>query len=140
SACASSRPASGTSSGCSPTTPRFRSRRRTQWSACSRSVFRTFGSPPFSPGLGARVGEVEALVAELQESGIRESIQHDDLHDGQIFVREGHYRVLDWGDSCVSHPFHSLTVTLRAAAWKLGLEPGSAELLRMRDAYLEPFG
>jgi Phosphotransferase enzyme family len=92
------------------------------------------------PELEPRLGEVEALVAELQESGIRESIQHDDLHDGQIFVREGHYRVLDWGDSCVSHPFHSLTVTLRAAAWKLGLEPGSAELLRMRDAYLEPFG
>jgi hypothetical protein len=31
-------------------------------------------------------------------------------------------------------------VTLRAAAWKLGLEPGGRDLLRMRDAYLEPFG
>jgi hypothetical protein len=40
----------------------------------------------------------------------------------------------------VSHPFHTLTVTLRAAAWKLGLEPGGSEVQRMRDAYLEPFG
>jgi hypothetical protein len=92
------------------------------------------------PELGRRLPEVEALVAELEAAGIPESAQHDDLHDGQIFVKDGHYRVLDWGDSCVSHPFHSLTVTLRAAAWKLGLEPGSPELLRMRDAYLEPFG
>jgi hypothetical protein len=92
------------------------------------------------PELALRLPEVEALVAQLAAAAIPESIQHDDLHDGQIFVKDGHYRVLDWGDSCVSHPFHSLTVTLRAAAWKLGLEPGSPELLRMRDAYLEPFG
>ena len=92
------------------------------------------------PELEPALPEVEALVAELEAAGIPESIQHDDLHDGQIFVRDGHYRVLDWGDSCVSHPFHSLTVTLRAGAWKLGLPPGSSELIRMRDAYLEPFG
>jgi hypothetical protein len=92
------------------------------------------------PELALRLPEVEALVAQLAAAAIPESVQHDDLHDGQIFVKDGHYRVLDWGDSCVSHPFHSLTVTLRAAAWKLGLEPGSPELLRMRNAYLEPFG
>lgn len=90
--------------------------------------------------LRSRLAEVQALVRELQASGIPESIQHDDLHDGQIFVRHGGYRVLDWGDSCISHPFHSLTVVLRAGAWKLGLEPGSRELQRMRDAYLEPYG
>jgi hypothetical protein len=28
----------------------------------------------------------------------------------------------------------------RALAWRHGLEPGSADLLRLRDAYLEPFG
>jgi hypothetical protein len=49
-------------------------------------------------------------------------------------------RILDWGDSCVSHPFHSLTVALRAAAAKFDLEPGGRELQRLRDAYLEPFG
>jgi hypothetical protein len=90
--------------------------------------------------LGAWIPEVEALVEELRASGVPETIQHDDLHDGQVFVRDGHYRVLDWGDSCVSHPFHSLTVILRAAAWKLELEPGGPELERLRDAYLEPWG
>jgi Phosphotransferase enzyme family len=92
------------------------------------------------PELRPWLPEVETLVERLRESGLPETIQHDDLHDGQIFFRAGRYRILDWGDSCVSYPFHSLTVTLRAAAWKLGLQPGGPELLRMRDAYLEPWG
>jgi hypothetical protein len=55
-------------------------------------------------------------------------------------VSDGRYLVFDWGDSCVSHPFHSLTVTLRSIAWRLDLPPGGAELRRLRDVYLEPFG
>ncbi len=46
---------------------------------------------------------------------------------------------MDWGDACVSHPFHTLTVALRATASRLDLEPGGPEILRLRDAYLEPF-
>jgi hypothetical protein len=84
-----------------------------------------------------RIGD---MCRELAAYGIPETIQHDDLHDAQVFVRDGGYRVFDWGDSCVSHPFHSLTVILRAIAWKLDLEPGGRELQRLRDAYLEPFG
>jgi hypothetical protein len=87
-----------------------------------------------------RVPEVEAMSRELAAYGIPETIQHDDLHDGQVFVQDGRYVVFDWGDSCVSHPFHSLTVVLRAIAWKLDLTPGGPELQRLRDAYLEPFG
>jgi hypothetical protein len=84
--------------------------------------------------------EVEELCDRLAAYGIPETIQHDDLHDGQVFVRGGRYLFFDWGDSCISHPFHSLTVTLRATAAKLDLEPGGPELLHLRDAYLEPFG
>jgi hypothetical protein len=86
------------------------------------------------------VPRVEDMCRELAAYGIAETIQHDDFHDGQVFVRDGSYRFFDWGDSCVSHPFHSLTVILRAIAWKLELEPGGPELHRLRDAYLEPFG
>jgi hypothetical protein len=87
----------------------------------------------------AAVGRFEEMCLALEDDGLPETIQHDDLHDGQAFVRNGRYLVFDWGDSCVSHPFHSLTVTLRAIAWKLDLPPGGAELRRLRDAYLEPF-
>ena len=90
--------------------------------------------------LRARIPELRALIEELQTAAIPETIQHDDLHDGQIFVRDGQHVIADWGDSCVSQPFHTLTVTLRALAWRHGLEPGAEPLLRLRDAYLEPYG
>ena len=97
-------------------------------------------SPEQRDELRRRMPELRALVEELEAFGIPATIQHDDFHDGQVFVKDGRYRLLDWGDSCVAHPFHTLTVTLRAIAWRHGLEPGSEPLLRLRDAYLEPFG
>ena len=90
--------------------------------------------------LVASVPDVERLCTELAAAGIPETVQHDDLHDGNVFVRDGEYVLFDWGDSCLSHPFHTLAVTLRATAWRFDLEPGAASLERMRDAYLEPFG
>ena len=90
--------------------------------------------------LQARMPELRRLVEELEAAAIAETIQHDDLHDGQVFVKDGRHVISDWGDSCVSHPFHTLTVTLRAIAWRQGLEPGTEPILRLRDAYLEPYG
>ncbi len=81
-----------------------------------------------------RVGLKEGLT-KAQDM----TIQHDDLHDGQIFLRDGHYRILDWGDACVSHPFLSMSVVERSVAYTLRLEPGSREISRLRDLYLEPF-
>jgi len=87
-------------------------------------------------------GSVETYATEcarLAAYGIPETIQHDDLHDGNVFLRAGRYVFFDWGDSCLSHPFTSLTVTLRALAWKLDLEPGGTWARRLLDAYLEPW-
>jgi hypothetical protein len=87
-----------------------------------------------------RLPEVAAMCRELAEVGIPETLQHDDFNDGNVFVRDGTHVFFDWGDSCVSHPFHTLVVTLRSVAMRFDLEPGGPELLRLRDAYLEPFG
>lgn len=90
--------------------------------------------------LVAHLPEIAAMGAELSASGIPDSIQHDDLHGGAVLVDDArHHRVIDWGDACVSHPFHTLTVLLRASAYFMELEPGGPEILRLRDAYLEPF-
>jgi hypothetical protein len=70
---------------------------------------------------------------------VPDTVQHDDLHDGQIFVKDRRYRILDWGDSCVSHPFLSMSVVERTVAHSFGLRPGSREIARLRDIYLEPF-
>jgi hypothetical protein len=90
--------------------------------------------------LRGEVERVRALSEELASFAIPETIQHDDLHDGQVFVRDGRYRVLDWGDSCVSHPFFTLSVTLEGnLAWGLDDVRGSVDTDAFRDAYLEPF-
>jgi hypothetical protein len=89
--------------------------------------------------LRALLPEYAAACGRLAAYGIPETLQHDDLHDGNVFVRDGRYLFFDWGDSCVSHPFHTLVVTLRQVAHRLELPPGGPDLLRLRDAYLEPF-
>ena len=87
----------------------------------------------------ASIPLVAELCSRLSAFGFPETLQHDDFHDGNVFVDGEAYRFFDWGDSCISHPFHTLVVTLRSVAYRFGLEPGSATLLRLRDAYLEPW-
>ncbi len=86
-----------------------------------------------------QLAEFAGLCRRLSDFGIPETLQHDDLHDGNVFVREGRYVLFDWGDSCVSHPFHTLAVTLRALAHRHGWAPGGQEVARLRDAYLGPW-
>jgi hypothetical protein len=89
--------------------------------------------------LRALASRIEADCRELEGYGLPETIQHDDLHDGQVFVQDGRYLFFDWGDSCVSHPFYTLVVTLAVLGHRLGLEHEAPGLDRFRDAYLEPW-
>jgi hypothetical protein len=83
---------------------------------------------------------LEQLAADLDATGIPSSVQHDDLHDGNVFVRPGGgYAVFDWGDGCASHPFASLVVGLRGIAYRFELAERDPDLERIRDAYLEPW-
>jgi hypothetical protein len=80
-----------------------------------------------------RFGE---LCAELDARGIPATIQHDDLHGANVYRRDADLRILDWGDSCISHPFRTLYVTFE----HLFLPRDDPWLGRLRDAYLEPWG
>ena len=57
-----------------------------------------------------------------------------------VYVRDERLRVLDWGDSSISHPFASLVVTFRFLEEVTKLPPGDPWFERLRDAYLEPWG
>ena len=86
------------------------------------------------------VPRVAELCEQLAAYGVPETIQHDDLHDGQVFVRDGSYLLLDWGDACVSHPFCTLSVTLEGVlAWGLDDVEDSVDTAPFRDAYLAPW-
>jgi hypothetical protein len=80
------------------------------------------------------------LCARLAGYGVPDSIQHDDLHMTNLYLRDRELRVLDWGDASVSHPFASLLVTFRFLQEVSKLPPGDRWYARLRDAYLEPWG
>lgn len=85
-------------------------------------------------------GAIDDLCARLASYGVRETVQHDDLHDGQVFLGDGVHQVLDWGDACVSHPFFTLAVTLEGVvAWGVDDEEGSEDLGPHLAAYLRPY-
>jgi phosphotransferase family enzyme len=62
------------------------------------------------------------LCAELDAYGLPASIQHDDLREANVFVRDGRVRIFDWGDSSVAHPLFSWLKPLGVAEGR-GLDP-----------------
>ena len=107
-----------------------------------RAASRTRSSSrPRRPSTGRRERAAgRELCDELAGFGLPETIQHDDFHDGQVYVRDGRYLLLDWGDACVSHPFFTLSVTLEGMlAWGLDDVEGSVDTTPFRNAYLAAF-
>ena len=82
-----------------------------------------------------RVAEAAAALGESVPAGV----VHQEAHDGNVFVRDGGAVFIDWAESSVTHPFLGPLLPLRSATERLGYEPGSREVERLRDAYLEPF-
>jgi hypothetical protein len=92
------------------------------------------------PRLRDKVPWVYEACEELASYGIPETIQHDDFHDGQVFVKNGRYLLMDWGDACISHPFFTLSVTLEGGiAWGLDDVQHSEDVDPHRNAYLSAF-
>ena len=93
-----------------------------------------------APRFRAATHRVAELCEQLAAYGIRDSVQHDDLHDGQVFVRDGRHWVVDWGDACVSHPFLVLAVALEGQiAWGLDDVESSVDTGPFRDTFLTPY-
>jgi hypothetical protein len=60
------------------------------------------------------------------------TVDHGDLHIGNVYAHDDRLRLTDWGDAGIAHPFFSLVVMGR---WVTG-----TDFERARDAYLEPWG
>ncbi len=87
--------------------------------------------------LRTKLPEVAAIAAELGASGIRPSVQHDDLHGGNVLVGPDGDRFFDWGDAVVAHPFSTLTTTFSSIAHKTGIPQQDAAFARLEAAYLD---
>jgi hypothetical protein len=86
------------------------------------------------------IPRVREMAEELASYGVTETLQHDDLHDGQVFVRGDRQLILDWGDAVVSHPFFTLSVTLEGVvAWGLDDVENSVDIAPLVAGYLQRY-
>lgn len=82
--------------------------------------------------------EIDALVEGLGDT-IPASLAHEELQDHNILLQDGRVVLIDWAEAAIEHPFCGLVNTFRGLVDRWGFEPGDERLLRLRDAYLEPW-
>jgi hypothetical protein len=115
-----------------------------------RALVDELGSqPPEQGGLTEReqarllasLDEYDAWCAELAASGIPSSVQHDDVHSSNICWggSAATARIIDWGDTIWGFPIGTMLGTVNSIAWHAKCERTDPRVLRVRDAYLEPF-
>jgi Phosphotransferase enzyme family len=97
-------------------------------------------------GLAAMQPKVSDWCSELAAIGVPDSVQHDDLHSGNVCWggSVASARIIDWGDTTWGSPLGTMLGTLNSIAWHAGLfgddgRVDAPEVVRVRDAYLEPF-
>jgi hypothetical protein len=91
---------------------------------------------PDAPSLAAPDSRPETIATKYGAEDLLEqlgevvplSLVHEEVHDGNVFVRQGRPVFIDWAEASVGHPFCGLVNTLRAI--------GPAEAPRIRDFYL----
>jgi hypothetical protein len=91
----------------------------------------------------------DSWCAELATSPVPDSLQHDDLHSNNVCWPGNvddlsSVRIIDWGDASIGHPFGTMLATLNSIAFHAGVlradrRMDDPRVLRIRDAYLEPF-
>jgi hypothetical protein len=98
-------------------------------------------TPGESQSLAALLPLYQGWCDELAQSGIPNSIQHDDLHSANVCWggSAGRARIIDWGDASVGYPLGTMLSTLNSIAHHAKIEVEDSRVQRMRDAYLEPF-
>jgi hypothetical protein len=82
------------------------------------------------PGLLRLAGRLGDLAEKLDAYGLPATIDHSDLHAGNVLVAGDRDVVFDWHEAAVTHPFFSMLVATRSIG---------DDHARLVDAYLEPW-
>jgi aminoglycoside phosphotransferase (APT) family kinase protein len=91
-------------------------------------------APDLAATLESRLPHVAERIDRLAASRLPVTIDHGDLHDGNVFSSEGRVRIIDWGDSAVAHPFFTLSVAEPAEfGWTLEAWDGYAPTAELQE-------
>lgn len=83
------------------------------------------------------VSGLEDVCGALAETPCSTTIDHGDLHDGNLFLAGDRLCLLDWGDANLTHPFCSMLMMFHAMNhWP---EYENHDFRRLKEAYLEPW-
>ena len=101
-----------------------------------------YGGPiPVADQLRRRIGELRPLLEgacdELAASAVPAALDHGDLHERNILVADTRATLVDWGDSCITHPFSTLFVSYDVTLTRTEYPDKRAAARRMRDVYLD---
>ena len=121
----------------------------------ARSVLGELAATPEADGgltaeqsdrVAAILPDLDDWCAILAGSGVPDSVQHDDLHSSNVCWTGdvASARIIDWGDATWGHPLTTMLATMNSIAFHAGVyadgQPiDDPRVLRVRDAYLEPF-
>ena len=61
--------------------------------------------------------------SSLAESVVPSTVQQDDLHDGNVLLHGTTYRLVDWGDAGISHPFGVFLILRISLARRAEVDP-----------------
>jgi hypothetical protein len=89
--------------------------------------------------LVSRFGERVRELVEVLGDVVPLSLAHLGMQHKHVHVRDGRLVFLDWADAAIAHPFCGLSETFHVLVNRHGAEAGGPEVLRARDAYLEPW-
>lgn len=77
------------------------------------------------------------MCDELSEGPVPSSLNHGDLHDGNIFLHNGDFVFFDWGDCSLTHPFVSIRTVYVSIENRLGWEENDRRFTPLNDSYLQ---
>ena len=77
------------------------------------------------------------MCQRLATYSIPDSLHHNDLHDGNIFIENGRILFFDWGDSSISHPFFSMRTVSVSIENTFGLEESDPLIEEFGRGYLD---
>ena len=78
------------------------------------------------------------LVLPLYQYGIGDTINHGDMHDGNLAFRNRPV-IFDWGDASLTHPFMSLRSVLSNISRRFNIDENSEQMEPFIRAYLLPW-
>ncbi len=79
----------------------------------------------------------EQACRRLEAGPVPPSLDHGDLHNSNLLAQDGHFRLVDWGDANLAHPFCSLLVTFDVLDALPNQSQGRQRAGALRDAYLD---